>query len=195
MAELATTELEAVNIMLGTMGEASVSTLAGTLPAEVANAVSILSEVSRDVQSVGREFNTEYEVTLEVDGDSKIPTPPNALKVDVSDIDSNYYTNVTQRGGYLYNKSSHTYIFTKPLRCDVVYFLPFTDLPEAARRYITIKAARIFQDRYLGSQTLGGFTKQEEMDAKWKMEEAETNNADYTIFDSSGIGNIIWRRR
>ncbi len=194
MAETPTTELQAVNTILGTIGEASINTLAGTLPADVANAQALLLEVSRDVQSVGREFNSEKEVSLAIDGDSKIPIATNVLKIDVSDIDAGYNMDVTQRGGFLYNKATHSFTFSGPLRCDVVYFLPFTDLPEAARRYITIKAARLFQARYLGSTTLGSFTAQEEMDAKWKMEEAENENADYTIFDNYSVGRIIYRR-
>ena len=44
-----TTELEAVNTMLQTIGESSVTTLSGTLPYEVSVADTILKEVAREI--------------------------------------------------------------------------------------------------------------------------------------------------
>ena len=58
-----TTELEAVNIMLSTIGEAPVNNLdSGLVDAETAE--TILKNVSRDVQSHGWNFNSEPDYTL-----------------------------------------------------------------------------------------------------------------------------------
>ena len=59
MAVAATTELEAVNIMLAAIGEAPVSKLTGTLPVDVKIAQSTLVEINKAVQAEGWSFNTE----------------------------------------------------------------------------------------------------------------------------------------
>ena len=64
-----TTQLEAVNSMLGHIGEAPVDSIAtpSSLPISASTALTILDEVSREVQSDGWHFNTEYDVTLSPD--------------------------------------------------------------------------------------------------------------------------------
>ena len=51
MAVAATTELEAVNIMLAAIGEAPINSLIGTLPVDARIAQSTLTEVNKSVQS------------------------------------------------------------------------------------------------------------------------------------------------
>ena len=53
MTVAATTETEAVNIMMAAIGESPVNTLTGTLPADVVMARSTLTEVNKEVQSEG----------------------------------------------------------------------------------------------------------------------------------------------
>ena len=48
----ATTELEAINIMLAAIGEAPVNSLLGTLPVDVKIAQNLLTEQSKSVQSL-----------------------------------------------------------------------------------------------------------------------------------------------
>ena len=70
-----TTILSAVNSMLSTIGEAPVNTLSsGLVDAETAETV--LNEVSRDVQSLGWNFNSEpnYKVAADSDGFVQLPT-------------------------------------------------------------------------------------------------------------------------
>ncbi len=48
-----TTELEAVNTILSTIGESPVNSLTGTLPVDATTALNVLDEISREVQSAG----------------------------------------------------------------------------------------------------------------------------------------------
>ena len=59
-----TTKLETVNSMLGHIGETPVNSIADTnaLPVSAAMAVTIVDEVSREVQAEGWHFNTENNV-------------------------------------------------------------------------------------------------------------------------------------
>ena len=68
-----TTELEAVNTILSTIGEAHINTLTGSLPVDGTTAKNVLSEINREVQSAGWHFNTHYKVDLSRNGDNKIP--------------------------------------------------------------------------------------------------------------------------
>ena len=53
MTVAATTELEAINIMLAAIGEAPVNSLIGTLPVDVKLAQSTLTEFNKEIQSGG----------------------------------------------------------------------------------------------------------------------------------------------
>ena len=61
-----TTELEAVNTILSTIGEAPLSTLTGSLPVDGTTAKNVLNEINREVQSAGWQFNSHYKVDLTI---------------------------------------------------------------------------------------------------------------------------------
>ena len=81
-------------------------------------------------------------------------------------------------------------------RCNCVnitWFLEFTELPETARRYITIRAARIFQDRMLASETLHTFHQVDELTALSALKEHEGDTRDHSIFDNYSTYRVIDR--
>jgi hypothetical protein len=100
---------------------------------------------------------------------------------------------ITQRGTRLFNKTKNTFVFEKNVTVTVIYLLPFVELPEAVRRYVTIKAARVFQDRMVGSQKHHAFTRQDEMRALALMKEFEMDTADYSIFGNYDTLRIVNR--
>lgn len=177
-----TTELDAVNDMLGVIGESPISSLEGTLPADAYTAMQILGRVSREVQSRGWHFNTEEAVPLTPDESNYINIPSNVVSIDANKV---YHPtlDVVKRGTKLYNRENHSFDFSDytTVYCDITYLLEFTDMPEAARRYISIRAARIFQDKFMGSDTLHGFSQEDEMWAKIDLENEEAASADYNI--------------
>jgi len=180
MTTAATTELESINIMLAAIGEAPVNSLTGTLPVDVKLAQSTLTEVNKEVQSEGWSFNTEIDVTLTRDGSNNI-----ALSADVLRIDPNIHqhTNIDaiQRGLKLYDRLNNKYDFDEDLICTVVYFRTFDEIPEPARRYITIKAARIFVDRLVSDDGLRTYTQQDEIRARAILMETDLSNADHNL--------------
>ena len=186
-----TTELEAVNEMLEVIGEAPVSSLAVTGRTDVAIAQSVLNREIRRLCARGWYWNTEHEVTLSVDGGSKIPVPANALRVDPSDLSSE----VTQRGGYLYDLKNHTYTFTSSIKVDIVYALSFDDLVEDARAYVAIVAARRFAKRMLGDETTVEYTNEDVMRALIQLEQAESDAAEHTLLHDPHIYNTVRRFR
>ena len=172
----ATTELEAVNIMLAAIGESPVNTLTGTLPVDVKLAQTTLEEVNKEVQTEGWSFNTEINVELTRDGSNHI-----ALASNVLIVDPNIHVDAIQIGLKLYDRKEHTYEFDDELKCTVVYFRTFDEIPEPAKRYINIKAARIFVDRLVSDEGLRTYTQQDEVRARSILMETDLSNADHNI--------------
>lgn len=190
-----TTQLSAVNSMLSTIGEAPVNSLSsGLLDAETAE--SVLNEVSRDVQSLGWNFNTESNFTVAADNDGNVVLPTEVVRADLANSVTKYRSSkneYVQRGNKMYDKVNHTYNIGKALKLDVVVLLAFNELPEVARRYITTKAARLFQERVVGSDTLSSMNRADEQAALFALREMEGDNADYNIFDDGGTFSVLDR--
>ena len=189
-----TTKLEAVNTMIAVIGEAPVNTLGGTaVPITVVQAENVLDETSRAIQSEGWHFNTEHEYPFTPDAtNSKITLPSNVLTID---LDPQIYTDVdpVQRGNILYDRKNHTDIWTKEVKASVTFQLEFTEIPEQFRNYITIKAARIFSNRFLGSREIEGFALRDEVEAKARAIDSDSENADRTIFDNYSVMRVLDR--
>jgi hypothetical protein len=181
-----TSELESVNTILSTIGEAPLNSLSGSLPVDGTIAKNVLSEVSREVQSQGWHFNTHYKVTLTRDTDNKIPLATNIVRVE---IDPRKYSKVSydivQRNNELYNLAKNEDTFdTDFTDVTAVYLLPFDEIPEQAKRYITIRSARIFHDRTLGANTIHKFSQEDEAKSLSILKQAESHTGDYSIFDT-----------
>ena len=71
--------------------------------------------------------------------------------------------------------------------------LDFIDLPEAAKRYICIKALRLFQERVLGSQVLSQFQRDDEAKARVQMLGEERKQARPNILTATYPPTGTWR--
>ena len=180
------TELEAVNVILSTIGEAPLNSLSGSLPVDGTMAKNVLSEISREVQSSGWHFNTHYKSTLTRDTNNNIPVATNVVRVELDpNLESKGDYDLVQRDGKLFNLAKNTDVFDKDFK-DVtqVLLLPFNEIPEQAKRYITIRSARVFHDRTLGANTLHKFSQEDEKQALSILRNAEARTGDFTIFDT-----------
>ena len=180
MAVAETTELECINIMLAAIGEAPINSLVGTLPVDARIAQSTLTEVNKSVQSEGWSFNTETDVTLTRDGSNHVNLPSNVLRVDAN-IHQHPTIDPIQRGLKLYDRQNNKYEFEEDLICTVVYFRDFNEIPEPARYYMNIKAARLFVDRLVGDQGLRTYTQQDEVRARAILMETDLANGDHNM--------------
>ena len=178
-----TTELEAINTMLSTIGESPVNTVEDTGNVDVVIARQILQSVSREVQARGWHFNTEINYTITPDSDGYLVLPKTVLKVDTVYPDSS--KDVVVRGSRLYDREKHTYVFTDAVKVDMTILLTFDELPEVARNYVTIRSSRIFQERVVGSDTLHAFNSQDEARAMVSLMEYEADTADLNILSGN----------
>jgi len=181
-----TTQLECVNTMLSTIGEAPVNSLSGVLPLDASTAVNILNEVNREVQSAGWKFNTSWKVSLPRDVNNKLVVGTDVLHIEFNHLrESKSSYDPVLRGNYLYNLAKESYTWDKDFEyVTVIYLLDFETIPEQARRYITIRASRIYHDRTLGSQAIHKYSLTDELGALALLKQTEADTADHNIFDS-----------
>lgn len=188
-----TTELEALNLMLTAADEDPVQTAtqAGHLPLSIAKGV--LNDISRVVQSLGWAFNTEQDFPLPRDAEGKVTLAPNTLSADVNDIYSDI--NPIQRGLSIYDKKNHTPIFTKDLIATVILLLPWDELPQAVRYYISIRASRVFQVRMQAGEGVFKYSEQDEFAALVALQsfESDTGDANFLTDSYSCAGVLLYR--
>ena len=181
------TFLESINTLLSVIGEAPVSSLSdvgGNTISDAALASRTLKEVDRDVQAEGWQFNTDQYVELQQDSKGQFPIPGNSLRASFSPSrypDCQYVV----RGKRVYDRKHQSYqIDCESLIVDqMVTQLDWDDLSHAAQQYITIRAARIYSDRFINSNVIYTYTSQDEQYARSQMIRAE---------EESLSNNLLW---
>lgn len=192
MTELiALNKVEAVSICLSTIGEPRINSLEGAgLDAQMA--AEVIDETSRKVQAKGWHWNKEiHKLSPDVFGNINLP----ANTVEVDTVNGSVSVDIVKRGLRLFNKATSSYTFTEPLELKLVVLLPFDELPNAAQDYITVRSARVFQARVLGSETQEKFTERDERDAWAELKKYELRTGDYNlIYDSASSASVLQRR-
>lgn len=178
-----TTKLQAINQMLSGIGQAPVVSLDIANP-EIALAEAILDAVNREVQGEGWHFNTEVNYPFTADVNGQIAVPINVLQLSDNKISNVQKYQTVLRDGKLYDKINHTYTFTagSTVKCDVVWFFDFEDLPQVFKDYITQRSARVFAGRALGSQEMVTFNAQDEANLRANCLAYDTSTSDVNVF-------------
>lgn len=182
--------------MLQTIGESSVTTLSGTLPYEVAAAVTILKEVAREICMDSYVFNTEEDRVLTANGSTgKISAiaPEDYVQIRNQGSGEDYVI----RSGFVYSMLQKTNVFAvnSTITITGVFLLDFLDLPEAAKRYCVIRAARTYADRMVGSKDIRAFSERDELEAKAKLNDYEFGVDRINMLgDSSTVAYSLVRR-
>ena len=176
------TELDAVNQILSSVGQAPVTTLDLQNP-EVAIVVNTLREVSRQVQLEGWTFNTERDYKLERDAvTNKIAYPFNMLAIDSNNSYHQDHYNLVRREGFVYCTYHHSDIFDEDIQADILWYFDFQQLPPAAQAYITAKAARMCATKMVGDQELNVLLQEQEQTTRAALIEHECQQGDYSMF-------------
>lgn len=192
-----TTELEAVNRMLGSIGQTPVNTLSATGIPDVTRALQYLREVLLDVQARGWSWNTDKDYTLQPDPDGHIAIPNGALEVDASDNTASIVVrrNPSTNDLSLYNVDDQTFVFTESVDVDIIWGFSFEDIPQAAKTYVAIAASRKFQAQTVSSAALDGFNQTDE-DAAWRrLDRMERRVRDTNSFRVNPEASRMLRRR
>ena len=181
-----TTKLQAVNQMLAHIGEAPVNAIgssATNLPITATTAEATLDEISKEVQMMTWHFNTIEDEELTPAANNTITLPADTLFVDFKDTTKD----IIQRGLTLYDRKNKTTTFETVIKVNRTIELPWDSLSEQARRYITLRASRIFQSRLIGSRELEQLILRDEISALAQLQEVDSDSSDRTILDSFDV--------
>ena len=195
MAEIsygASTELDAVNSILMSVGESPVNTLTVQSP-EVVIAQKTLRQVCREVQSEGWFFNTEYQYPISLDANKHCIIPNNVLQIDLNHFKHlNDFDVIRKKDSgieKLYDKFEHRFNFENTsddkLYCDIIWMLEFEDMPEAFRDYVTIRATRIASNRMVNDTKAAQLLGPDELMARATAIEYDASQGDYNIFNDA----------
>jgi len=178
----ASTELDAVNQILSSVGQAPVTTLDLQNP-EVAIVLTTLREVNKQVQAEGWNFNIERGVKFPPDASTKeIKYPTDVLQLDTTTATHRDEYNPVRRNGKFYDKTKHTFKWDKTIEADVTKLFDFEDVPPAIQLYITARAARLASNKMVGDTTLYQLLQEQEIQTRAAALEYDCNQADHSIF-------------
>lgn len=190
-----TNQLSAVNTMLGVIGESPINSLASISGViDAVTALQVLNEITVTVQSEGWQFNTESNWLFLPDNTGTIYIPSTTLQVDAFDPTKD----VSIRGTRLYDRQNHTYDFSSyastGIALNATLLMEFDDMPQAARYYVSVRAARVFQNRMVGSEVLRGFTAQDETFARIVLKKYDADTAGYNMLTGTyGVARTLER--
>mgnify|MGYP001310254996 FL=1 len=187
----ASTELDAVNSILMSVGESPVNTLSVQSP-EVAIAQKTLQQVCREILSEGWKFNTETQYPITLDSNNECIIPNNVLQIDLNRYrhpDAFDTIRKTHNGVQkLYDLHDHTFEFTNTsggkIYVDVVWMLDFNDIPQVFQDYITVRASRIASNRMVNNPQAAELISADEAQARAVALEYDTVQGDYNIFNN-----------
>jgi hypothetical protein len=178
----ASTELDAVNQILSSVGQAPVTTLDLQNP-EVSIVLNTLREINRQVQSEGWIFNTERDYVMQPDSNTnQITYPYNVLQMDANVEHHKNDYDLVRRSGKLYDRLHHTFEFTEDIHADITWYFDFTDVPPAIQTYIVARAARMCATKLIGDQEINKLLAEQEVYTRAAAIEYECNQGDYSMF-------------
>lgn len=182
-------ELDAVNEIIGTLGESPINSLENMSNIDAINALRILRTISRQEQARGWSFNIIPSLTLTPEyRTNKIPWNDAYLSLKGLNDEK-----LVRSGAYIKNLANNQLDFTAPITAEAVLLIPFEQLPEPMRTYIIAKACFTFQARYFGDDSLGNVTQLQIQEAWQHLMEYELENNDYSILDNENVQQLLSR--
>ena len=193
-------ELDAVNSVLMSVGESPVNTLETQSP-EVAIAQTTLRQITREIQAEGWSFNSEQAVKFIPDTNDQVELGDNILSVDVNryyhldtyDVTMKATTStvnnklVTTKKLYdryrAHEANADKFPDETAVYLDIIYMYAFEDIPQIFRDYITAKACRIASNRMVSDEGANQILQQDEIVARANAIEYDTAQADYNVFN------------
>ena len=170
-----TTLLDAVNVCLENIGEQPVDNLDNEQIQDARIAERTILEVHKEGQVRGWSWNSEFSYPFKVDVNTNEIVVPQTV-VEFVPNPYRYNGRFQLRGTRVYDLVNRTFNMdasTTEIEADVIWLLSWDSVPEAYNRWVTIRGARIFSDRTLGSESLFKYTLKDEQDAQAILERVE----------------------
>ena len=194
------TELDAVNVMLMSIGQSPVNTLVSTGIKDVDVAQLILHNTNREVQDEGWEWNTDYAFKITPDANDRLLVPSDVLSIDPTSRADDWVQryDITNTAMSMYNLKLWTFSRTAAegfMKFDVTWFWPFERIPQAARNYIAQLAGQKFQAKHVSSELLFKFEQSDIQRARTILERNSHRVRDRNILVGRDFTNTIFNRR
>lgn len=170
--------LNAVNDILSAIGESPVSSLDTDANADVANALRILESTNKMIQSKGWTFNIVTKTLVPDTYSGMIVWSPNYLGIYATSGTSSY----VNRGGYFYDNANATDVFTDSVEIALIELKDYSEMPYCFREWIVKRAARRFNQRFFGDDTLDQQLAQDEQEAEMDCKTFEIDFGNYNMF-------------
>jgi len=180
---MATTKLQGVNTLLSIIGEAPLNQLTPPLTGDAALAERVLDEISTEVQGAGWSWNTMVydNIPLDANGHSTLPSNTLALRFNPISYPSQRFV---LRGIKLFDRVKNSYDLrgslgvaltgsTTDLVAELIEELVWDEVPETGKRYIMIRAGRIFANRAITSTSIEAYTQEDEENARQILKRTE----------------------
>jgi len=180
---MATTKLSAVNTLLSIIGESPINSLVPPLTGDASLAESVLNEISTEVQGAGWSWNTMTYSNIPLDSSGHSTLPSNTLAVRFNPL-SYPSQRFVLRGLKLFDRKKNTYDLrgslgvhltgtASDLVAELVEELEWDNIPETGKRYIMIRAARMFANRAVTSSSIESYTREDEEQALQTLKRTE----------------------
>lgn len=186
-----TTLLEAVNVLLTNVGEQPVDSLNNQQIQDARIAEQTLLEFHKEGQTRGWVWNREVAYPFERDKTThEVVVPTNVISFTVSPYQ--WDDRFQLRGQKVYDKWTRSYKIEEvvtPIQADVVWLLEWDESPEVFNRWTTIRAARVFANRVLGSDSVAQYTAFDEQQALTELMRVEmAQSKPNSLTDGPGLG-------
>jgi hypothetical protein len=168
-------------MVLWSIGETPVNSLAVEGIRDVALAELVLDRVTREVLSKGWDFNTDSEWEIVPDANDNLLVPANALRLDPTLKYLNYVERDNDGTRMMWDKENHTWDFDETVKFNIVWAFDFDECPETARNYIATRAARLFQAGAMGDELIYKFTEVHEAHARAEFRRAHALTRDANL--------------
>ena len=189
-----TTELEAVNKILQSVGTRPVTAISASSPADVLLAQQLFSDVTRERQLRGYHWNRIYTETGDPNGSNEIVLDSTWLRVDTRGTDA--HRDVVKIDTKLFDRDEDTYEFSGKLDVTVLVERSLAEIPEDFIEWIIAEAARKFQAIQQGDARRDQQLRADEIAAKRIAMAGELRNVDANILNGyGGARNAVYRRR
>lgn len=183
------TELDVINEMLGSMGEAPLNQLDEDHPF-VAAGRRYLDTANRRMQAQGWWFNKE-QLSLVPDATSSfVYVPADFMSCKEAGRMTRY--RYAQRGNRLYDLSNNTFNITEnPVHLDIIRLLPFDQLNDLAQHAVALRAVLKFQLTYDADRHKTDDLKQEFADSMMALNAEHTRQVKANMIYNNSVGGKL----
>lgn len=172
--------LEAVNEIISSVGSPPINSLNQLTNVDAIDALRMLMKTSRQVQSQGHAWNTQFNATFSPD----TTTRKIVYTKDIISLISG--TRLINKGGYFFDLDANTDRFNGPITVtELVREFKFEDLPEAVQDYITVKTSRDFQRIKVTSPEVDQALAQREAEALMRFNALEIDMGNYNLYENN----------